>query len=84
MTWVEQMKRDAARIAFPDWDERDGDILDLLADYERDWSDITPGQGFSITVIIRRDGDQIHYRGYANKDAEEFFHKLMAAGAGPP
>lgn len=81
MSWVEPMKRDAARLAFPNWEERDGDRIDLVTDWDPAWSALTPGQGFTIWVIVRRNNEIAHSRVYENAEATKYFHALMKAGS---
>jgi hypothetical protein len=81
MRWAEQMKRDAARLAWPNAPVTADETVDVVADFEPNWSETTPGRGFTIMVIVRRDGDHVRSRSYENSEAVEFFHSLMKAGS---
>ncbi len=77
MTWVDDMKRDAVALAFPSWEWQEGDEVDIFMDYDPGYSTLTPGDGFTFTVTVKRGSI---YHGY---DADtEFFHRLMTKGSG--
>lgn len=80
MTWHEEMLREALALALPDWPYTAGDVIDVDADYERDYSDRTLGEGFTITVTVRR-GEERRTRFYEQDGAATFFNTLMTRAA---
>lgn len=77
MTWVDDMKRDAVALAFPEWEWQEGDVADMCVDYDPDYSTLTPGDGFNIHVSVERDGKSHHF----HTGEDSFFYSLMTKGS---
>jgi hypothetical protein len=89
MTWQQEMQRDAARIAFPDWDLRADDIIEVgICYWEGVHTDVTFEPGSTeMYVSVRRkqyensyealDDSMYRRRDFINKDAECLWKRLM-------
>lgn len=82
MSWLEDMNRTAANIAFPDWQWQDGDEPALVAWYAKSWSETDGGEPFTFEVSIERDGGGVASREYIGEAAHRFFVELMRRGEG--
>ena len=77
MTWVDDMKRDAVALAFPDWVLRESDVVDLEMDEGMmGYSTLTPGEPPCINVTITRDE-----KVYGYSSGPDFFCRLMTKGS---
>lgn len=79
MIWQEEMKRDAAKVAFPDFDLRDTDLVQLSTQWEPGWGgsySFEPA-AFRVTVTITRDGGLARNHTFENEAANRFFTALM-------
>lgn len=88
MSWLEDMGRDAARIAFPDFELLPGQTVDIDGDWQEAWGYSTytnDGAEFEFTVVIygemtQRGRKTVRSRTYSNSEAASFWVSLMQAG----
>lgn len=91
MTWHDDMKRDAVKVAFPDWELRDDDAIEFNVSWDEGYSYSSytyEDPSFEISITVYRAGvrDQVpylrscegtEYNNFRNEEAREFFTKLM-------
>lgn len=91
MIWQDEMKRHAVRIAMPDWELRDDDILSLDIGWEDEYDDGSCGdpdccggggeyepEHFAVIVTAQTaDYRHVKSREYKNEQANDFIAKLM-------
>lgn len=89
MSWIREMERDAVAVAFPDWDWRDDDIVEIQPTFD-DGYDPTYGPGdprYYINVEVRRASASVAgfkdraWTTYESRDAERFWVELMEKGS---
>lgn len=87
MSWRRAMERDAVAIAFPDWEWRDDDVVDLEVEYD-DGYDPTYGDGvpgLTIWLEVRRAGGALGVEfendRYEFSGAAEFWAALNRKGS---
>jgi hypothetical protein len=79
MIWQEEMKRDAAKIAFPGFELEDMDLIGLAVRWDEGYSfeDSFEPTELVIAVWVTRAGDDPRRREYTNENAQSFFTALM-------
>lgn len=91
MGWQDDMKRDAARVAFPDLELDDGDRVEIAGNWNEAWGYSTytfENAEFTFSVSVWRNNHPelggsrcIRNHDYSNSEAQEFFVALMHAGS---
>jgi hypothetical protein len=84
VSWVDEMKRDAARVAFPNYMLKLDDEVTLEVTFERGYGDADSStyepDTTEIWVYINKGQDDQQSTWYSNDSAADFIHTLMTVG----